>query len=275
MPRFNGDIRLDGKLIFPSGADNTMAIQSFATESATGQPASGQIRFAQVGNEEGYWYLFNNPTADLYDFDAALLPSGQRVATLVDIETAVDNIDRVESLNGLDGVVSILGVSGVDAKVDEAGVISISVSGIDVVAGNGVIVSEETLGDDERIWRISADQTHLEGELTTGSFASGLVRLTSPSGTVELRTVGGQVQMDVNLDVINSGLQLPTGFSSGVVEAATVWNATHGFGSEIVMAQAYDDDNKAIFPDEIEIINDDNVRLTWNTAQTGTLVIIQ
>jgi hypothetical protein len=272
MPRFNGDIRLDGKLIFPSGAENTMAIRSFATESATGQPASGQIRFLSVGNEEGYWYLFNHPTADLYDFDAAALPSGARVATLDDINAVNAG---VISVNGLDGAITIVGASGIGAKVDVDGVITINASGLDVIAGNGMVVSEETLFNGERLWRVSANQTYLEGELTNGSFASGLVRLTSPSGTVELRTVGGQVQIDVNLDVINSGLALPTGFTSGVVIASTVWNATHNFNSEIVMVQAYDDDKRAIYPDEIEIINSDNVRLTWNTAQTGTIVVIQ
>ncbi len=175
MPRFNGDIRLDGKLIFPSGADNTMAIQSFATESATNQPASGQIRFLQVGNEEGYWYLFNHPTAELFDFNASTLPSGTRIATLDDITGAAAGVTL---LNGLDGVVSILGVSGVDAKVDNDGFVSISVSGIDVIAGDGIIVSEETLWNAERIWRVSANQTYLEGELSDGSYASGLVRLT-------------------------------------------------------------------------------------------------
>lgn len=266
MPRFNGDIRLDGKLLFPSGAENTMAIRSFATESATGQPASGQIRFLQVGNEEGYWYLFNHPTADLFDFDAGTLPSGSRIAALDDV--------GIFSLNAQTDIVTITGVSGLDAKVDEAGIITISASGIDVVAGNGVIVSEETLGDDERIWRVSVNQTHLEGEFSTGSFASGLVRITSPSGSIEARTVGGQIQLDVDLDVINSGINLPNSFSSGVSESI-VWNATHLFNTTSVIAQAYNSDNQAIFPDEITIINADNIRLTWNTAQAGTLIILR
>ncbi len=81
--------------------------------------------------------------------------------------------------------------------------------------------------------------------------------------------------MDVNLDVINSGLNQPTSFASGISEAALVWNATHLFDTSGVIAQAYDLDNMAIYPDEVQIINTDNIRLTWNTAQTGTLVIIQ
>ncbi len=85
MPRYNGDLNLDGILIFPSGADNRMAVRSISTESPTGQPASGQIRFLPVGNEEGYWYLFNNPTKNLFDFSAGSLPSGSRIATLDDV----------------------------------------------------------------------------------------------------------------------------------------------------------------------------------------------
>lgn len=270
MSRFNGDIDLDGVLIFPSGADDRMAIRSIATESTTGQPASGQIRFLQVGNEEGYWYLFNNPTADLFDFDAGSLPSGSRIATLADIEAG-----SVNSLNGLTGALNITGVSGIETKIDVDGIITINASGIDVIAGDGMTVSEETLFNDERLWRISSNQTQLEGELTDGTRASGLVRITSPSGTIEARTVGNQIQIDVDLDVINSGLLAPTPFSSGVSVADTVWNATHLFGSQVLIAQAYDLNNLAIYPDEVEIINDDNVRLTWNTAQAGTLVILR
>lgn len=96
MPRYNGNFNLDGILIFPSGADDRMAIRSIGTESATGEPASGQLRFVRVGNEEGYWYLQNNPTADLFDFEAGSFPSGQRIATLANIGSlALDDLTDV------------------------------------------------------------------------------------------------------------------------------------------------------------------------------------
>lgn len=78
---------LPGVFGFPSGsADRRLAVRAIAAESQTGEPASGQIRFVRVGNEEGYWYLQNNPTANIYDFDAGSLPSGQRIAILNDLE---------------------------------------------------------------------------------------------------------------------------------------------------------------------------------------------
>ena len=95
MSRFNGNLGLDGLLLFPSGANNDMAVRAISSESETGEPASGQIRFVQVGNEEGYWYLQNNATADLSDFDAKNFPSGQRIAILDDIGGGVDSLNSV------------------------------------------------------------------------------------------------------------------------------------------------------------------------------------
>jgi hypothetical protein len=81
----NGDFNLDGKLVFPSGADNSNLIRAHATESAKGIGASGQIRFVTKGDEEGYWYLYNHPSSDWADYDEGTVPSGQRIATLGDL----------------------------------------------------------------------------------------------------------------------------------------------------------------------------------------------
>lgn len=88
MARINGNFDLDGVLSFPSGANNQLSIRAFSNQSPTNEPASGQIRFMQVGNEEGYWYLQNNPVANINDFNASSYPSGQRIATLDDISAS-------------------------------------------------------------------------------------------------------------------------------------------------------------------------------------------
>ena len=51
---------------------------------------------------------------------------------------------------------------------------------------------------------------------------------------------------------------------------------THGLGSVDVIVQVYDSDRSAvqIFPDLIQIIDIDNVRVTFNTPQSGRVVII-
>jgi hypothetical protein len=105
MSRFNGNFGLDGLLLFPSGANNDMAVRAISGESKTGQPASGQIRFVQVGNQEGYWYLHNHAAQDLYDFDASTFPSGQRIAIL-------DDISLSNSLGSLSDTVLDTQVSG-------------------------------------------------------------------------------------------------------------------------------------------------------------------
>lgn len=73
----------NGVLGFPSGSsDSRLALRAIAAESTTGEPASGQIRFVRTGNEEGYWYALEHPVANLYDFDAGSLPSGNRLVLL-------------------------------------------------------------------------------------------------------------------------------------------------------------------------------------------------
>jgi hypothetical protein len=271
MPRFNGDIRLDGNLVFPSGAENTTAIRAFLNESGTGMPGSGQIRFVREGNEEGYWYLFNHPTEGIYDFDAGALPSGRRIATFDDVNTLAQH----STLNDQVGDLTLRGLSGVTVKVDTANIIDIHVSGLDVVAGNGVIVSEEDpSADGSRVWRVSANQTHLEGWLSEGSYASGLVKLTSPSGSIQARTVGGEVQLDVDYDVIQSGLQQPASFTQGFTDETQVV-VTHSFGQSGVMVVVYDDAAKVILPHEVTITDANNVTVDFNTAQTGTIVVLR
>ena len=111
MARMNGDFNLDGKFIFPSGADDSNLIRVHAAESAKGIGASGQIRFVKNGDEEGYWYLYNHPQSDWSDFDEGSAPSGQRIATLADLSEG-----GASSLNQLTDV-SVPNPSGGQALV--------------------------------------------------------------------------------------------------------------------------------------------------------------
>lgn len=59
------------------------------------------------------------------------------------------------------------------------------------------------------------------------------------------------------------------------VEApAAVWTITHNLGSENVIVQAFDQDKFVIIPHSIQIVSEDVVELTFNTAMTGTARVI-
>jgi hypothetical protein len=274
MPRYNGDIRLDGNLVYPSGAETTLAITATLNESATGMPGSGQIRFVREGNEEGYWYLFNHPTQDLYDFDAASLPSGSRIAAFDDLVEGTNHT----RINDQVGDMTLRGLSGITVKTDETGIIDIHASGIDIVAsGQGIHVSQEDPSNDgSRVWRISSNPTHLEGMQTNsildyGEWASGLVKLTSPTGSIYARTENNEVQLDVNYDVILSGLNQPKVSYHGFTQEQNLV-VNHDLGNSGVVVIVYDDAEQIIKPDEIQIASG-VVNIDFETEQTGTVLL--
>lgn len=53
-----------------------------------------------------------------------------------------------------------------------------------------------------------------------------------------------------------------------------VWEVPHNYGTLDVMAQAYDQDNKTIIPDEIEISDTNNVVFRFTQPMTGKAVVI-
>ena len=52
------------------------------------------------------------------------------------------------------------------------------------------------------------------------------------------------------------------------------WTVTHNLGSENVIVQAFDENKFVIIPNTIQIVNNNTVSLTWNTAQVGVARVI-
>jgi hypothetical protein len=59
-----------------------------------------------------------------------------------------------------------------------------------------------------------------------------------------------------------------------VTTANTVWNVPHNLSSTNVIVQVVDSSGFVIIPKEIQIVDANNVQVTFNTAQTGTVRVI-
>jgi hypothetical protein len=59
-----------------------------------------------------------------------------------------------------------------------------------------------------------------------------------------------------------------------VASPLSVWTVTHNLGSDNVIVQVVDDSGYVIIPDQIQIVDTNNVTISFGTAQTGTVRII-
>lgn len=59
-----------------------------------------------------------------------------------------------------------------------------------------------------------------------------------------------------------------------VASPSAVWTITHNLGSENVIVQAFDQDKFVIIPNTIQIVSDNVVELTFNSAMTGVARVI-
>ena len=59
-----------------------------------------------------------------------------------------------------------------------------------------------------------------------------------------------------------------------VNSASAVWTIAHNLGSENVIIQAFDNDKFVIIPNTIQIVSNNVVELTFNTALTGVARVI-
>ena len=59
-----------------------------------------------------------------------------------------------------------------------------------------------------------------------------------------------------------------------VTTPSTTWTVPHMLGSENVIVQAFDATKFVIIPNSIQIVDEDTVQLTFNSAQAGTVRVI-
>lgn len=56
--------------------------------------------------------------------------------------------------------------------------------------------------------------------------------------------------------------------------SANVWTITHNLGTTLPSVQVYGADNKVVYPDDIEIISNNVVNVSFNRPQTGRAVVL-
>lgn len=64
------------------------------------------------------------------------------------------------------------------------------------------------------------------------------------------------------------------GFSYVQTSASILWLINHGMNTRLVMTMVLDQDNKMILPDEIEVVDPNNVTVRWAAPQTGTALLV-
>jgi len=115
-------------------------------------------------------------------------------------------------------------------------------------------------GTDE-YYHMSADQNSwLDQDVTIGSSPS--FYNTNMSGDISIwnNDVGYLVGADVELEVFTQSV------------ASDTWTINHNYGSKYVITQAFLDDDTLIHPAKVELLDEDNVRLTFLTPITGYVI---
>ena len=90
----------------------------------------------------------------------------------------------------------------------------------------------------------------------------------------------GEGQVLAKVDGVLVGIS-PASLSGAVRKAvltvsspAMTWTITHNLNSENVIVQAFDTDKFVIIPSTIQVVDEDTVELTFNTAQAGVARVI-
>jgi hypothetical protein len=63
-------------------------------------------------------------------------------------------------------------------------------------------------------------------------------------------------------------------FKLVITTPVMIWDVIHNLASEEVIIQAFDEDKYVIIPEAIQILDENTVRLTFNTAQSGVARVV-
>ena len=112
-------------------------------------------------------------------------------------------------------------------------------------------------GSDE-YYHMTADQASwIDQDVTIGSAPSFLNTNMSGNISVWENDANYLVADDVQIEVHNQ------------TTASDTWTVNHNYGTKYVMTQVFLDDDTLIYPTKVELLDDDNVELTFETAITG------
>lgn len=112
-------------------------------------------------------------------------------------------------------------------------------------------------GSDEYYHMTSDQFGYIDQDVTVGSSPS--FYNTNMSGDISIwnNDSGYLVGTDIELEVFTQSTP------------STTWTVNHNYGSKYVFTQAYLNDDTLIYPTKVELVDDDNVVLTFDEAITG------
>lgn len=88
----------------------------------------------------------------------------------------------------------------------------------------------------------------------------------------------GQVLAKVNGVLVGTSVSaLSGGLRKAILTVAVAtetWSINHGLNSEDVIIQAYDENKFVIIPNSIQIVDSNNIELTFSSAQAGVARIV-
>ena len=85
-----------------------------------------------------------------------------------------------------------------------------------------------------------------------------------------LALVNGQLA-GVNVQAVGGGVRKAV---LTVTQATETWELQHNLNSKEVIIQAFDPEGFVILPDTMQVVDENTVRITFNSALTGTARII-
>lgn len=82
--------------------------------------------------------------------------------------------------------------------------------------------------------------------------------------------VNGQLA-GVNVSAVGGGVRKAV---VTVAQATTVWNVNHNLASEDVIIQCFDETKSVIIPNSIQIVDENNITITFSNIQAGVVRVI-
>ena len=86
-----------------------------------------------------------------------------------------------------------------------------------------------------------------------------------------LAYIGGSLQPVSISTLVSSGLKKAI---LSVTSPAKTWNIAHNLGYDDVIVQCFDENNLVLIPDTIQIVDANNVQITFGAAQKGVARVI-
>ena len=238
--------------------------------SGVGDIGQTEIPVIKVFQESGVFY--GQGLSGIIRFDGAqerLQGSNDGGATFFNIPVATGG--------GVDSI-SVIGYANLTGDIDLS-----SPSGYVILsqAGQTINMDVDVVGL-SGFWGLQSFDNVVTGFSKSGSTVLVDDVTISEGSFIDLTQAAQDVAIDVDTAALSGhyGLRnfdnMCRGYAETIGVAATTWNINHNLNTENIIAQAYDNtgDPLNILPDDIQIMDADNINVYFNRAQQGKIVVM-